>query len=192
VATPRVNRPRLSRRTPEQVERDARIVALRNRNFTFKQIAEQTGFASVSAAYTAYQRGLGDITQELPDERRKQLLERVDELSRAAWRVMHTTHFKVSAAGKVAVHPRTGEPLIDDGPVLDSIKVINLLMKTQRELEGTDAPTRTEVRHVDNFDADIADLVARMAAGGESPAVGHPEIFDVAAAGETGSATTER
>lgn len=191
MVTPRLNHGRVTRRTKEQMERDARCVELRNRHLSFATIAAQVGFASAGSAFKAYERGLADLNQEMPDEGRAIELERYDELSRIAWRIAYGTYYKVSASGKVALHPVTAAPLVEPGPNLDAVKTLVLLSKQRRALMGYDAPARTEVRHVDNnFDADIAALMGRMAAGGEGPASGHPEILDVAPGSETGSAPT--
>jgi hypothetical protein len=171
---------RKTRRTIEQIDRDAKAVDLRRRHLTFRQIADQLGYASVASAYDAVHRGLLDAMREPADAVRNMELQRLDELGRAAWRVLYDKHYVVGSAGKVALHPDTGRPLVDDGPVLAAMDRLLKISEARRKLLGLDAPVRAEVRHVDSFDADIAALVAGLAAGGKGPAAGHPEVLDVA------------
>ncbi len=173
------------RRSLEQIEKDSRAVDLRRHNLTYAQIAAQLGMRSPASAYEAVQRGLVQAIREPADHLRNLNLERLDEMSRVAWRIMYATHYVVSSSGKVVTHPETGHPLIDDGPALAALDRLLKIQERQNRQQGLDAPVKAEVRHVDNFDADIARLVAELATRGQGPAAGHPEVLDVAGEGQT-------
>jgi hypothetical protein len=179
--------PTRKRRTPEQIDRDSKAVELRRRHLTYRQIATQLGFASQSSAYDAVHRGLLDTIREPADYVRNFELERLDELGRAAWKVLYDRHYALAASGKIPLHPETGMPLVDDGPTLAAIDRLLKISEARRKLLGLDAPVKAEVTHVDagSFDADIARLMADMARRGQSPPAGHPEVLPMAGEGTT-------
>lgn len=177
------------RRTLKQMEADGRAVALRQRHLTYDQIAEQLG-CSKAAAYQAVKRGLLDTLREPADYVRNMEVERYDEMARVAWGVVYRTHYVVGSSGKVALHPESGQPLVDDGPRLAGIDRLLKISKARRELLGLDEPSRVEVTTYAGVDADIARLVAELAARGQGPVAGHPDVFDVAGESPTGSAPT--
>jgi len=166
-------------RNMADIDRDARAVDLRRQHLSYRQIANAMGLRSPSAAHEAVRRGLADALTEPADEVRQMELERLDSYAQIAWEVLHAEHLVVASSGKVALHPDTGMPLLDDGPKLAALDRLMRLSESRRKLLGLDAPVRAEVRHVDTFDADIARLVADMASGGQEPPAGHPEVLPV-------------
>lgn len=149
------------RRTIADRERDAQAVELRRRHLNFKQIAAQLGYASVSSAYDAVQRGLADMAQEPSAEVRKMELDRLDDIARGFQRVFATRHYAVSVGtGKVARHPETGEPLIDDGPVIQAGLALLRVMERRAKYLGLDAPSRSRIEVIteDAVDAEIMRL----------------------------------
>jgi hypothetical protein len=149
-----------SRRTIEQVERDARAVELRRRHLNYRQIARELDL-STSNAYAAVQRGLADTIAETNDEVRRQELERLDDLARASLRVLATQHVVVSQ-GRVAKHPDTGAVLIDDGPTLAAIDRLLKIQERRAKLLGLDAPAKVEVLTLDAIDSEIRKLSAEL------------------------------
>jgi hypothetical protein len=148
---------RRQRRSIEQVERDARAVELRRRNLNYRQIANELGFSSVASAHGAVQRGLADTVAETNDEVRRLELDRLDDMARAALRVLAKTHYAVSH-GQVVRHPVTGEALVDDGPTLAALDRLLKIMDRRAKYLGLDAPTRVEVLTIDMIDDEISKL----------------------------------
>lgn len=177
--------PRKSRRTIEDIERDARAVELRRRKLNYRQIADQMGYASASSAREAVQRGLRDTIAEPSEEVRQMMLDSLDDLARTVLRVMSKPHLVVSQ-GRVMLDPRTGEPLQDPAPVLAGVDRLLKIGAQVMDLRGLKAPVRAEVRAevrtVDDIDAEIRDLVVRLAGRDGQPLPGRE-------ATPTGSAT---
>ena len=76
------------------------------------------------------------------------------------------------SSGKVALHPVTGDPLLDDGPVIQAGLALLRVSESRRKLLGLDKPIRHEVRTVDAIDAELEQLavqVAGVAAGSAAP-----------------------
>ena len=133
---------------------------------TFDQIADQLGFASSGHAHDAVQRALVATQQEPADELRRLESERLDDLTRHLQRVLASRHLHVSASGKVATDPSTGEPLRDWGPVIAACAQLRQISESRRKLHGLDAPqqARVEVITEDMITAEIRRLEAVVAA----------------------------
>lgn len=163
------------RRTIADRERDAQAVELRRRNLNYKQIAAQLGYSSLSSAYDAVQRGLRDTQGEASAEVRQLELDRLDDIARGFQRVFATKHYVVSAAsGVVARHPETGEPLVDDAPVLHAGLALIKVMERRAKYLGLDAPKQVEVRTIDAIDARLAELAEQVAGNEPGAAQGIP------------------
>lgn len=163
------------RRTIADRDRDARAVELRRRNLNYKQIAAEMGYASQSSAYEAVQRGLNDTQAETNDEVRRMELERLDDLARSALRVLATKHYAIAPGGKLARHPDTGDPLVDDGPTLQAIDRLLKIQERRAKLLGLDQPVKHEVRQVDAIDAEIESLLAELGARSQTATPGPAE-----------------
>lgn len=165
-------------RTIEQRERDAQAVELRRRHLNYRQIAAQMGWASSNAAYKAVQRGLDDTQAEANGEVRRIELERLDDIARGFQRVFAARHYVASASGKIARHPETGEPLIDDAPVLQAGLALLRIHERRAKYLGLDAPVHAKIEVSDTVDAEIERLAARLAGvepGGEAASPGAPD-----------------
>lgn len=114
-------------RTPETVERDARAADLRAKALTYQQIADELGFADKKGAQRAVERAIEAVIREPGEavlhfelERLDAELRRLDGLEVKARAVLNARHITVSN-GRVIHHPDTGDPMEDDGPVLQAI-----------------------------------------------------------------------
>jgi hypothetical protein len=155
------------KRTIADRERDASAVELRRRHLNFKQIAAQLGYASVSSAYDAVHRGLADQSSEASEAVKLMELERLDDIARGFQRVFATKHYAISlGSGKVVLDPATGNPLVDDGPVIQAGLALIRVMERRAKYLGLDAPakSRVEVVSEDAVDAEIRRLEARLPA----------------------------
>ena len=102
------------------------------------------------------------------------MLDRLQDYRRLAWRVATTKHYVVSVgSGKIARHPDTNQPLLDDTPVLHALDRLIRTDQEEAKLLGLYAPAkaRIEVITEDVVDAELAQLAQEIA---ESDAAGHP------------------
>jgi hypothetical protein len=152
------------RRTTEDQDRDIRALEAARRGLTYDQIAQQMGYADRSGAYRAVQRGLRDAFREEADTLVQMEAERLNSLRRLFERIAATKHLMASTTGKCAVHPETGEPLIDDGPNLQAGLALLRVSESWRKLKGLDAParSRTEVITRDMIEDEITRLEVQL------------------------------
>ncbi|MEU1443104.1 hypothetical protein [Streptomyces mirabilis] len=103
-------------------------------------------------------------------ERIEAALPRLDALEQAALKVLERHHITVNNGRVIVVD---GEPLLDDGPVLQAIdRLVKVEGERQkniaalRQLFGLDAPTRVEATVTETTQQDVAlqELVAEMKA----------------------------
>jgi hypothetical protein len=101
-------------------------------------------------------------------ERLEGALARLDTLEQAALKVLERHHITVNNGRVIVVD---GEPLLDDGPVLQAIdRLVKIEGERQRnaaslrQLFGLDAPTKVEATVTETTQQDIAlqELVAEM------------------------------
>ncbi|MFI9200172.1 hypothetical protein [Streptomyces sp. NPDC053048] len=127
--------------TPEAARRDAEAAELRAKGWHYRRIAEHLGI-DVHTAHQAVQRALKAIVQEPAEEVRTLELERLDRLYERAVEVLERRHVTVSQ-GKIIYEG--GEPLADDGPVLQAIDRLLRIQERRAKLLGLDAATKTQV-----------------------------------------------
>ena len=139
---------------------------------TYDQIAAEMDYADPSGAWRAVQRALKDAFREEAPELLQMEADRLDALRRLFERIAATKHVHVTASGKVAVHPETGNPLVDDGIVLQAGMALLRVSESFRRMKGLDAPakSRVEVITEDVVDAELADLARRVAENDASAA----------------------
>src|ERR1035441_1291398 len=110
---------RTRRPSVDVMERDAQAADLYRRGLTYRQIAAQMGYKSPQSVGDAIRRAAqsaaGDALASV--EALQMMLDRLQDYRRLAWRVASTKHYATMQSGKVATHPETGAPLLDDGPV---------------------------------------------------------------------------
>ena len=155
-------------------EKDIRALDLRRRGLSYPQIAAEMG-CSLSGAHQSVQRALADSAREASEEVRQIEAQRLDDYMRALNRVLLAKHYVVSAAtGKVAVHPETGQPLLDDDPVIRTVLALIRVSERRARLLGLDAPVKHEVRQIDAIDARLLDLAEQMGPVGRRNTAGVP------------------
>ncbi|MBH1938972.1 hypothetical protein I5Q34_32725 [Streptomyces sp. AV19] len=127
--------------TAASAQRDAEACELRARGWSYKRIADHLG-ADVHTIHDGVQRALRAIVQEPAEEVRTLELERLDRLYERAVEVLERRHVTVSQ-GKIIYEG--GEPLADDGPVLQAIDRLLRIQERRAKLLGLDAATKTQV-----------------------------------------------
>lgn len=143
-------------------EKDLRALDYRRRGLSYPQIAAEMG-CSLSGAHQSVQRALADSAREASEEVRQIEAARLDDYMRALNRVLLAKHYVVSTAtGKVALHPETGQPLLDDDPVVRTVMALVRVSERRARLLGLDAPVKHEVRQIDAIDARLLDLAGEM------------------------------
>lgn len=162
--------PRKPRRTDEQRERDYKALDMHRRGFTYRQIAAQLGWTNPRSAFDAVRRGLRDIAQVNADDIRGLMRERFDDYRQQAWRVLATKHYVVSTSGKLVYHPETGQPLVDDGPILSAVATLLRIDAEERKMLGVDAPARSRVEVItaDAVESAIRQLEAELASNDDA------------------------
>lgn len=145
--------------TVESAERDAEAARLRARGMSYQRIATALGYENKGTAWHAVNRVLKDTVQEAGDELRVIERERLDRLAEAAWAVLERQHVTVSNGRIISLH---GEPLPDDGPVLQAIDRLLRISESRRKLDGLDAPSRVSV-DADQLGQEITAILDRLA-----------------------------
>ena len=151
---PRPTSPRI-----DAAERDAKALELRKDGLTYTQIAERLGI-SRSTAHKHVTRGLHRTRQEPAEELRRLEAERLNQLWAEAMAVLRRRHLLVQS-GKV-VKGDDGQPITDDGPVLQATTTLLRVMERRARLFGLDAPARHEVLTLDAINAEIRQLEEQL------------------------------
>ena len=155
--------------------RQDRARELHEQGMTWQEVAAECGYRSRGAAYE----GALSSARRDPGRGRNERIalhnERLEWLISQAELVYRRKHYVVAGKDGVIVYgpkPSDGlpvEPLDDDAPKLEALKLIKSLDESQRKLWGDDAPTRkiVEVITEDVIDAEIRRLEAELAATGQ-------------------------
>ena len=166
-------------RTLDTAARDAEAADLRAKGWTYQRIADHFGWASHASAIYAVQRTLDAVVRE-PGEavryfelsRLDAELGRLDDLEAEARRVLKARHVMVNN-GRVILHPETGNPMDDDGPVLQALDRLLKIEDARRrngerraKLTGIEAAVKVDatVTEVTQEDVALRELVTEMRA----------------------------
>ncbi|MDH6448192.1 hypothetical protein M2155_000600 [Streptomyces sp. SAI-119] len=161
-------------RSPETAARDAEAAILRAQGWSYPAIAERLGFADRGDAHHAVQRAIADVIPEPAEsllffelERLDAELERLNRLEQEVRAVLERRHITVSN-GRVILHPETGEPMEDDGPVLQAADRLLKIEEARRrngdrraELTGIKAAIKVDhtVREVTQQDLELQEMM---------------------------------
>lgn len=165
----------------EVAERRERVVAMRARGIPPSVIARELDISD-ETVYDDTHRTLKARREALNRDRDLIAVleaEELDEIRRGAWEIARATHLHVSAAGRVALHPDTDEPIRDVNP---NLQAYNLLLRTQArraQLIGLDSAQKLDVRAevvtLDAIDAALAELREEQNRLPPAPRSGIPE-----------------
>lgn len=146
-------------------ERDAEACRLRASGYSYGEIAQQLRYGNKSNAHRAVQTALDSTVREGADDLRELALIELAAMKRAAWDVLHREHLLVSH-GQLVRHQ--GEPIPDDGPVLQALDRLLRISERESRLVGLDAPVRSRVETItsDYLDEEITRLEAELATHG--------------------------
>lgn len=147
--------------------RRAKLVEFRRKKIPYSQFYEELGYASVQAARKDFTRALEEsiAAQHTSVEvYREEQLEELDYLAEEAHKILRARHYVVTQSGRIVEDPETGQPMVDDGPVLAAIDRLVKILDRVAKLRGLDAPQRLEVMTIDAIEAAIADLNQQLAA----------------------------
>lgn len=149
-------------------ERRAKLVEYRRQKVPYSQIYEELGYGSAGEASKDFQRTLEESIsrqdQSVEVYREEQLME-LEYLAEEIHKIFRGEHFHVSASGRIAEHPQTGEPLLDRGPNLAAADRLLKIAAQVAKLRGLDSPTRVEgVFTIDALNQAIVDAEQQLAA----------------------------
>lgn len=158
----KIGRPRQSEKLA-QAKLDAEALDLLAEGMTIRQAAAVQG-VTPSTIHARYRRALALVPVQSAEEYRRIWLDRLELQYRAALRVQTTPHLTVSN-GNLIIDPRTGDPLLDDAPVLQATVAIVRIAERVARITGFDAPTKSAVTITteDVVDAEIRRLEAELA-----------------------------
>ena len=145
--------------------KDSKALAMKCDGISEDRIASQGWDNDVAAVKRAIQRALADIATDDADTIRMIESARLDDIMRMALKIAITEHPYVSATGRIAEHPVTGEPLLDPGPNLQALNTLVKVSESRRKLLGVDAPSKHTFT-IDAIDAEIRELEALVAQQG--------------------------
>lgn len=154
------------RRKAEAMMRDARALELYARGLSYQQISDQLELNNKGIAWQCVRRAIRDSYRLSVEELRAVEEERLDQLTRAFQQVMLRRHYIVANNGAVALDPLTGQPIVDDGPVIQAGLALLRVAESRRKLLGLDRPIKHEVRTIDAIDARLSELAEQVAAVG--------------------------
>lgn len=173
--------PRGSAQRVATAKRRAEAVQMRIAGATYEQIAEALGYSGRNAAYVDITRALeASVTEQhrAAEVLRQEELMRLDVLWVEVWAVLKREHVTVSN-GRL-VRGDDGQPLRDDGPVLQAVDRLLRILERRAKYLGLDAPTKHEVLTLDAIDRAIQELNAELgeAAAGEATTVAEAEAAE--------------
>ena len=159
------------------MEKDARALTLHARGATYANIAKTPGqdgkpmYGTPQAAFYAVQRAIKDIAHLNTEEALTEAEERLRLLQLTVLREMEGHDHYVISNGRFMLDPQ-GNPVRDSGFYLNCVTTLLRLEESRRKLRGLDQPAKLEVRTVDQFDAQLAELAERLGIskpGSQSP-----------------------
>jgi len=145
--------------TSRSAARDAEALAYRARGWTYQRVANEMGYSDKSGARKACERALASDVRETTEEAKSLILMDLNAAKQAAWAVLEANHLTVSNGQVVRLD---GMPIPDDAPVLAAIDRIVKIDQEIAKIYGAYAPTRHEVRQIDEIDARLLALADEM------------------------------
>lgn len=148
--------------------RRAKAIEMRLSGQSFETITKELGYNSRAAASQDITRALeASIAEQRASAEvlREQELLRLDLLWQEAWRILKTEHYILHQG---TVVDKDGKPLIDDGPLLQTMDRMLRIQERRSKFLGLDSASRHEVS-ISEIDDEIRRLTAELgsAAPGE-------------------------
>jgi hypothetical protein len=150
--------------------RRAKLVAYRRQKRPYGEIYEELGYGSEKAATRDFSRALQESIAARDTEveiyREEQLVE-LEYLAEEIHKIFRADYFHVSTSGRIAVHPDTGEPLLDKGPNLAAADRLLKINAQVAKLRGIDQTIKIEGAFtIDALNQAITDAQQQLAAFG--------------------------
>lgn len=140
--------------------RRAKLVEYRRRKVPYGSFYEELGYSSIGVARKDFARALEEsiAAQHASVEvyREEQLIE-LEYLAEEAHKILRARHYVVTQSGKVVDDPQTGQPMVDDGPVLAAIDRLVKILDRVAKLRGLDQ-IKVQVFTIDAIEAEIERL----------------------------------
>ncbi|MGW3365959.1 sigma factor-like helix-turn-helix DNA-binding protein [Streptosporangium canum] len=150
--------PHARRNSAQTAEQTAASYELRLTGLTIREIATRLGIPS-STVHVRLTAALQERVDPLVDQYRAVELDRLDRLTVKAWEVLEQGHVVVQH-GKI-VRDEDGNPVRDDGPVLQAIGTLLRISERRSKLLGLDAPIAVDanVHQVDPADIELLQMI---------------------------------
>lgn len=137
----------------DMAERRVKAFELRKVGYSYRQIGRALG-VSGKTAHADVQAVLAELAEQRIERAAEYVtmeLERLDQLTLAAARVLQATHPFISGGKVVSRFTSDGVPigLTDDGPRLQAIDRLLRISESRRKLLGLDAPTKIAATNPD-------------------------------------------
>lgn len=164
-------------RTTETANRDARAAELRSQGWSYNRIAAELGMHK-SSVIDAIHRALADIVREPAEavlhfelDRLDAELVRLNALEAKVRTVLEGRHITVNN-GRVIINPDTGQPMEDDGPILQAVDRLLKIEDARRrngerraKLTGLETlKVEAVVHEVTQQDIELREMVTEMRA----------------------------
>jgi hypothetical protein len=159
-----VGRARRRVNSEQRAEQAARAYEMRLQGQRLAAIGRELGIAT-STVHKLLAEHVAARVDPLADAYRAMELDRLDDLTVRAYAVLTARHVVVQH-GKVILDPDSGEPMLDDAPVLNAIDRLVRLSESRRKLLGLDAPLKADVTvtPVDPADIELAQIISEARA----------------------------
>ena len=148
-------------RDMKTVRRDAQAADLFADGLNYQQIADELGYAHRSDAMKAIKRARDDVARPAVTKLIQAESEELDILYTEACAILQRNHVTVSHGKVITIrNPETGaeEPLLDDMPKLQAIRVALDVRKAYEDLLGLKQPSRVSVE-AEQLGRDISRLL---------------------------------
>jgi hypothetical protein len=157
-------------RSLDTAKRDAAIAEDRSRSMSWRAIADKHGMA-ISSCHEAYHRALSEVITPAGEDARKTELEKLDRAEAKVLEVLERRHLTVSHGRVIRLavdgEDGPGEPLEDDGPIMQAAATLIRISESRRKLLGLDAPAQVVTDSTVRYEVTGLDAAPDAPAGGE-------------------------
>lgn len=141
--------------TPEQ--RKADVLREKRPGVSFQTVADKLGI-SRQYAHKLYWEGMGEVLAPAVHAQREEQNAILRDTLERAYAIANKRHLAIS--GAEIVRDQHGNPLIDDGPELASLREIRAIVADMAKLNGTLAPVTATINGTIHYEVAGVDLKA--------------------------------
>lgn len=179
------------------VQRRAKAAEMAAAGASFTEIGRELGVTK-QRAHSIFRAACAAILAPAVEAARAEQLAELAEARERVMRVMRADHPFVQqghVVSEIVDHdaegkPVYGDPLVDDGPILDAARTLATLHAREAKLLGADAPTKVEAsvtEHIDPASIELRQLIEAQRARNAADLAalgGRPDVEDTVDGGE--------